>query len=252
MSLFLLIVAFFLSASQLGLTDLTRLGRGVENLRGLSSEMFPPDLSAFGDALTALAETVQIAFVGTVIGFVFSLPVSALALRNIFPPWVTSTVRWLLGIVRTVPVLFWAVVFVIAVGLGPLAGTLAVAVYSFGYLSKLFYEAFEAVDAEVIDALKVTGVSRLVLVRHAVFSESMNTIVSQLLFMFEYNIRSSAVLGFVGAGGVGFLMVSYIESLSYSSLTTVLVFTLATVLAIDFLSGYVRRRFLPGFRPASA
>jgi len=224
----------------------------VSNLGSLVAEMLPPDLGVASEVAAALAETIQIAFVGTVIGFLLSMPFSALALRNIFPSPLTTTVRSLLGIVRTIPALFWAVLFVIAVGLGPFAGTLAVAVYSFGYLSKLYYEAFEAVDAEVLDALRVTGASRILLVRHAVLPESMNTIVSQLLFMFEYNIRSSAVLGFVGAGGVGFLMVSYIESLRYSSLTTVLVFTLATVIAIDIVSGYVRRRFLPGFRPASA
>lgn len=214
--------------------------------------MFPPDFTAAPDVLTALLETIQIAFVGTVCGFLLSLPASALASRNIFPPSVTTVVRAFLGLVRTVPVLFWAVVFVIAVGLGPLAGTLAVTVYSFGYLSKLFYEAFEAVDADVLDAVRVTGASRLVLVRQVVVPESMNTIVSQLLFMFEYNIRSSAVLGFVGAGGVGFLMISYIESLHYGGLTTGLLFTLATVIAIDGVSGYVRKRFLPGFRPTAA
>ncbi|MEM1937505.1 MAG: phosphonate ABC transporter, permease protein PhnE [Candidatus Caldarchaeum sp.] len=248
----LVIAAFVYSASNLGFADLGRLGRGVSNLGSLVAEMLPPDLGVASEVAAALAETIQIAFVGTVIGFLLSMPFSALALRNIFPSPLTTTVRSLLGIVRTIPALFWAVLFVIAVGLGPFAGTLAVAVYSFGYLSKLYYEAFEAVDAEVLDALRVTGASRILLVRHAVLPESMNTIVSQLLFMFEYNIRSSAVLGFVGAGGVGFLMVSYIESLRYSSLTTVLVFTLATVIAIDIVSGYVRRRFLPGFRPASA
>ncbi|MEM1943583.1 MAG: phosphonate ABC transporter, permease protein PhnE [Candidatus Caldarchaeum sp.] len=248
----LVIAAFVYSAASLGFADPGRLGRGVSNLGSLVAEMLPPDLGVASEVAAALAETVQIAFVGTVIGFLLSLPFSALALRNIFPSILTTTVRSLLGIVRTIPALFWAVLFVIAVGLGPFAGTLAVAVYSFGYLSKLYYEAFEAVDAEVLDALRVTGASRILLVRHAVLPESMNTVVSQLLFMFEYNIRSSAVLGFVGAGGVGFLMVSYIESLRYSSLTTVLVFTLATVIAIDIVSGYVRRRFLPGFRPASA
>lgn len=228
------------------------MGRGAANLGSIVTEMFPPDLTALSNALTALIETIQIAFVGTIIGFIFSLPFSALAVRNIFPRKVTTIVRTFLGFVRTIPVLFWAVVFVIAVGLGPLAGTLAVSVYSFGYLSKLFYEAFEGVDAEVLDALKVTGASRLVLVRQAVLPESMNTIVSQLLFMFEYNIRSSAVLGFVGAGGVGFLMISYIESLQYSALTTVLLLTLVAVISIDVASGYVRKRFLPGFRPAAA
>ncbi|MEM0440795.1 MAG: phosphonate ABC transporter, permease protein PhnE [Candidatus Caldarchaeum sp.] len=251
MTYVLFIAAFVYSASQLGFTDFQRLSRGVANLAALLTEMFPPSFDTLPETTAALLETVQIAFVGTVVGFVLALPASAFAMRNIFPSYVTSPVRAFLGFVRTVPALFWAVVFVIAVGLGPLAGTLAVAVYSFGYLSKLLYEAFEAVDAEVLDALKVTGASRLVLVRQAVFTESMNNIVSQLLFMFEYNIRSSAVLGFVGAGGVGFLMISYIESLRYGSFTTVLLLTLATVIAIDLASGYIRKKFLPGFRPST-
>ncbi len=184
------------------------------------------------------------AFVGTVLGFFFSIPAATLALRTIFPPKLTLAVRALLGLIRTIPVLFWAVIFVIVVGLGPLAGTLALSVYSLGYLSKLYYEAFEAVDNEVLDALRVTGASKLALVRYAVIPESMNTVISQLLFMLEYNIRSSAVLGFVGAGGVGFLMVSYIETLQYNSLTTVIVLTLALVILIDLLSGYFRRRFI--------
>ncbi|MEM4288085.1 MAG: phosphonate ABC transporter, permease protein PhnE [Candidatus Caldarchaeum sp.] len=244
----MLAVAFLAAAHQIGFTDLPRLSKGLSNMVVLVYELFPPSPAAIPSALEALAETVQMAFVGTVIGFFLSLPAATLALRTIFPPYITTVVRALLGLVRTIPALFWAVIFVIAVGLGPLAGTLALSVYSLGYLSKLYYEAFEAVDQDVLDALRCTGAPRLAIVRYGIIPESMNTIISQLLFMLEYNIRSSTVLGFVGAGGVGLLMVSYIETLQYSSLTTVVTMTLVLVILIDFVSGYVRRRFLPAVR----
>ncbi len=237
-------LAFLVAAHQIGYTDLQRLSKGALNLTALLYELFPPNLEDVPVIAVALLETVQMAFVGTVIGFFLSIPAATLALRTIFAPNLTLVVRALLGLIRTIPALFWAVIFVIAVGLGPLAGTLAISVYSLGYLSKLYYEAFEAVDNDVLDALRVTGASRLALVRYAIIPESMNTVISQLLFMFEYNIRSSAVLGFVGAGGVGFLMVSYIETLQYSSLTTVIILTLALVILIDLLSGLLRRRFI--------
>ncbi|MEM4299194.1 MAG: phosphonate ABC transporter, permease protein PhnE [Candidatus Caldarchaeum sp.] len=247
MTTLLTVAVFVYSASRLGLTDFNRLSKGVFNLGSLLAEMVPPNPEVAAEAATALAETIQIAFVGTVLGFVFALPISALAMRNIFPQILTTVVRAFFGFVRTIPVLFWAVFFVIAVGLGPLAGTLAIAVYTFGYLSKIYYEAFEATDPEILDAIRVTKAPRILILRHAIIPESMNTIISQLLFMFEYNIRSSTVLGFVGAGGIGLLMISYIESLQYSSLTTALLFTLSTVVAIDLLSGYLRKQFIPGF-----
>jgi len=214
----------------------------------LSTELFPPNLEEIPAVLSALFETIQIAFVGTIIGFVLSIPAAALALRTAFPSYITAPTRALLALVRTIPALFWAVLFVIAVGLGPLAGTLAVSVYSLGYLSKLFYEAFEAVDQDTLDALRCAGASSLALVRYAVIPESLNTIFSQLLFMFEYNVRASTVLGFVGAGGVGFLMINYIETLRYSSLTTVIMMTLMVVVAVDYFSGRLRKMVLPEVR----
>jgi phosphonate transport system permease protein len=231
-----------------GFTDLQRLSKGLTNLLQLSSELFPPNLRDVPAILNALFETIQIAFVGTIIGFILSIPAAALALRTAFPSYITAPTRALLALVRTIPALFWAVIFVIAVGLGPLAGTLAVSVYSLGYLSKLYYEAFEAVDQDTIDALRCAGASSLALVRYAVIPESLNAIFSQLFFMFEYNVRASTVLGFVGAGGVGFLMINYIETLRYSSLTTIIILTLTVVVAVDYVSGRLRKMVLPEVR----
>ncbi len=250
-STLLLAIALLYSAYQVGLFNLPRLIRGVYNLGDLLVEVLPPNPEIIPEALAALAETIQMALVGTFIGFLLSIPFSTLGLRTVFSTAVTTPVRVLLGAIRTIPALFWAVIFVIAVGLGPLAGALALSVYTLGYLSKLYYEAFEAVDVDILDTLRCTGASRISLIRFAIIPESMNTIISQLLFMFEYNIRSSAVLGFVGAGGVGFLMVSYIERLQYQSLTTVIILTLLIVVAIDAVSSLVRRLYLPQVRRAT-
>jgi len=126
--------------------------------------------------------------------------------------------------VRTIPVLLWAILFVILVGLGPLAGTLGIAVYTVGYLAKIYAELFEGTDPEVL--------------------EGANVLLSQLLFMLEYNIRASSVLGFVGAGGIGFVMQVYLQTLDYQRLATLLLLILAVVLVMDGISGWLRKHFL--------
>jgi len=143
-----------------------------------------------------------------------------------------------------VPSLLWALIFVVAVGLGPLPGTMALAVYTVGYLGKLYYEAFEGVDREVLEAVRATGASRWQRIRWAVLPESMNALLSQALFMLEYNVRASAILGFVGAGGIGFYMVGYLQVLQFRRVTAAILLTLALVLALDGLSAVVRRLFL--------
>jgi phosphonate transport system permease protein len=137
------------------------------------------------------------------------------------------------------------VIFVVGFGLGPAAGALGVAMYSVGYLSKLFYESFEAVDNEVIEAVKSVGSNKLQLILYAVIPESANAIISQLLFMFEYNIRASAIMGFVGAGGIGFYMLGYLQLLQYQNLMTAFLITLVVVMAIDYLSASLRSLILP-------
>jgi phosphonate transport system permease protein len=162
-------------------------------------------------------------------------------------------VKLVLALVRTVPALFWAIVFVVAVGFGPAAGTLAVALYSLGYLGKLLYETFDGVDPEVVEAVRSVGCSRAQLARYALLPEAANAILAQLLFMFEYNVRASSIMGFVGAGGIGFYLLGYIQLLRYDLLLSGLLLTLVVVILIDRLSALVRRMFLvPVASPAPA
>ncbi|MEM4152424.1 MAG: ABC transporter permease subunit, partial [Nitrososphaerota archaeon] len=142
-----------------------------------------------------------------------------------------------------VPAILWALIFVVIAGFGPLAGVLALTFYTAGYLGKLFYEAFDSVSSEVLEAVRGVGASRLQQLRFAILPESANYILSQLLFIFEYNVRASSIVGLVGAGGVGYLILALTQSLRYSGLLTVVLILLAFVLAIDFASSRIRARY---------
>lgn len=220
---------------------------GLGNLLTLMAEALPPDPSLVSLALQAVLETLQIAFLGTLFGAVLALPLGLLGARNLFGAFVTVPVRMLLAAIRTLPALLWAVVFVVAVGLGPLAGVLASGLYTVGYLGKLHYEAFEGLDPAPLQAITAAGATRLQAIRHVVLPESGNQVLSQLLFMFEYNVRASAIFGFVGAGGIGFYISGYLTVFRYQSVLTLLIAVFVTVLAIDFASVRLRDRYLvPG------
>lgn len=238
------LVLLVLALADVGLLDPLRIVRGVRNLGEFAAALFPPDPSSLPTLAEAMFETIEIAFVGTALGFALALPLSLAASPVLFGPAVTAPVKVILAAVRTVPALFWAIVFVVAVGLGPAAGALGVALYSLGYLGKLLYENFEGVDPEVVEAVRSVGASRSQLARYALIPEAANGILAQLLFMFEYNVRASAIMGLVGAGGIGFYILGYLQLLRYDLLMTALLLTLVVVVVIDRASSVVRRMFL--------
>lgn len=251
--LLLLLGALILSLANVGLLDPTRLGRGVVNIGIFAKALLPPSASVLPTVTKAMVETVQIAFVGTILGFILAIPMALAASPALFGPLVSGTAKLLLALVRTVPSLFWGVVFVVAVGLGPAAGALGIALYSVGYMGKIFYETFEAVDPEVLEAVRSVGCNRLQLARYALLPEAANNVLAQLLFMFEYNVRASSIMGFVGAGGIGFYLLGYIQMLQYDHLMTALLVTLVVVLLIDRASAYLRGMFLsPAYSGAPA
>lgn len=229
---------------RLGFFEPGVLSRGIPNVLVFLGEFFPPQVARPLTLAGTLLETIEMSFVGTSLGALAAVPVAVLAARNLSRGPAVAPVRGLLGLVRSIPALLWGVLFVAAVGLGPTAGTLALAVYTFGYLGKLFYETLEGVDPEVVEAVRGAGASRLQVVRHAVLPESANQMLSQVLFMFEYNVRASAVLGFVGAGGVGFFMMQYLQTFQYGRLAGVILVTVAAVLVIDAASARIRSAFL--------
>jgi phosphonate transport system permease protein len=228
----------------LGLLDGARLARGATNIGIFASGLFPPNPAVLPIVARGMWETIQIAFVGTLLGLIMALPLALAANPILFAPTITGPVKLILAVVRTIPSLFWGIIFVVAVGLGPAAGTLGIAVYSLGYMGKLLYETFEGVDPEVVEAVRSVGCDRWQLARFALLPEAANQVLAQLLFMFEYNVRASSIMGFVGAGGIGFYLLGYIQMLRYDQFMTALLLTLVVVIAIDQASARIRRLFL--------
>lgn len=236
----ILLLTSLWSLFDLGLLNLSKLSLGLGNIFKFFSELFPPKWGILPQLLSAMWETIQISYTGTILGFLMSLILGFLATKNLFTSAYCSLIRMTIGAFRTVPSILYGMIFVIAFGLGPSAGTLAVAFYTVGYLAKMYYEAFEGVDREVVEAIKSTGCNRLQLFRFAILPETANTCIGQLLFMFEYNIRASTIMGFVGAGGIGYYMMGYLQMLQYNHLLTALILTFVVVMVIDFCSLKVR------------
>jgi phosphonate transport system permease protein len=198
--------------------------------------MVPPDLSVLGNALRGAVETIQIAVVGTAVAAVLALPLGFAAARNAAPPWLFYWARSLLNAFRAVDTLVYALFFVAAVGLGSFPGVLAVMVYTATVLAKLYSEAIEAIEPGPVEAVRATGATTLQVLRWGVLPQLMPQFLSFTLYRFETNIRAAAVLGFVGAGGIGFYIQTYLRLLNYPAAATVLLVLIGLVMIVDFAS----------------
>ncbi len=185
-------------------------------------------------------ETLKIAFVSTILGFVGAISLSSLAARNLMPMWVAVPVRIFLSAVRSLPSLIWAILFVIVIGFGPLSGVLAMTFYTVGYLGKLQYEVFEGMPNDPLEAGRAMGLSRPSILMNIVIPENGNHLLSQLMFMFEYNVRHGTVIGIVGAGGIGYYISTYLKFLQYDKVFALLILIFIVVVLIDLLSLAIR------------
>ena len=187
-----------------------------------------------------MMETLKIAFVSTVLGFIGAISLSSLAARNLTPLFVSIPVRVFLSAVRSLPSLIWAILFVIVIGFGPLSGVLAMTFYTVGYLGKLQYEVFEGMGNDPLEAGRAMGLSRPSIFFNIVIPENGNHLLSQLMFMFEYNVRHGTVIGIVGAGGIGYYISTYLKFLQYDKVFALLILIFIVVVLIDLLSLMVR------------
>ena len=193
--------------------------------------------------LKLLGETILISYVGTLIGAVLAFALNFLAARNTSPaPWLRFVVRRLLEFARTVPGIVFALIFVIAFGLGPMAGVLAIAIHSTGALGKLFSEIVENADMKPVEGVRSTGASWLSCMRFAVLPQVTAGYASYALLRFEINVREASVMGFVGAGGIGQELVVAIRKFYYSDVSAILVTIIVAVFVIDIMTGWVRGR----------
>ena len=193
--------------------------------------------------LKLLAETLLISYVGTLIGVVFAFLLNFFAAENTSPvPWLRFVVRRLLEFARTVPGIVFALIFVIAFGLGPMAGVLAIAIHSTGALGKLFSEIVENADMKPVEGVRSTGASWVSCMRFAVLPQVIAGYASYALLRFEINVREASVMGFVGAGGIGTELVVAIRKFYYSDVSAILVTIVVTVFIIDISTGWLRSR----------
>lgn len=198
---------------------------------------------AVPEALLAIVETIQMAVVGTSVAVVAALPLGLLAARNTSPHRVVyHATRFGLNMIRSIPDLIIALMFVAAVGLGPFGGVLALAVAALGSMGKLYAEAIEAIDPQQVLAIKATGATRLQTFAYGVVPQALPLVASYALLLFETNVRSATVLGIVGAGGVGFLLANYTALFQYRHLFGALILIVVAVTCIDRLSDSIRKR----------
>lgn len=193
--------------------------------------------------LKMLGETLLISYVGTLIGATFAFALNFFAAENTSPaPWLRFVVRRLLEFARTVPGIVFALVFVIAFGLGPMAGVLAIAIHSTGALGKLFSEIVENADMKPVEGIRSTGASWLSCMRFAIVPQVTAGYASYALLRFEINVREASVMGFVGAGGIGQELVVAIRKFYYSDVSAILLTIVVTVFMIDITTGWLRGR----------
>ncbi len=242
-----LLVAAVWSISGLDVS-LSRLASAPGDAWAIVRFMFPPDFSGEIErgVIGKVLESVYIAWTGTIIAATLSLPLAFLAATNIAPPWLRVPVRQLFNAIRAVPELIVAVVLLAVTGLGPWAGALAIGLHSVGTLGKLSTEAIESIDQGPIEAVESTGGGWTSRMRWGVLPQVLPTVISYWLFRFEINVRASAVLGMIGAGGIGSELVQQLNFRNFDAVGAVLIVTVVVVIAIDTLSAAVRRRIIAG------
>jgi len=239
-------LAYGCSASSLELDELS--GRSVRTgLDGFIPALIPSGWSEIAELpwprlLASLVETLQMSLIGTTMGIASAYPLAILAARNTGPRFARRVFRQLLNALRTVPSLVWALFFVAAVGFGPLAGVMALAVYSAGYLGKFFYEAFENTPRAAQDALREIGANGTQRFFRAVMPASRQGVVAACLFMLEYNVRAASVLGIVDAGGIGYYIKFYLDIRNFPAALACLLLIFVVVIALDAVSERYRAR----------
>jgi phosphonate transport system permease protein len=214
------------------------------NMATYAAGFLKPDFKEWRYYLQEMATTIQIALWGTFLAAVLAVPFGILSARNVAPWYVVQPVRRLMDACRSIHELVFAVLFVVAVGLGPFAGAMALFVHTTGILAKLFSEAVEATDFRPVEAIRATGASRVQEVVFGIVPQVMPLWMSYALYRFESNVRAATVLGVIGAGGIGQVLFEAIRGFYYPQASAMLIIMLVTVSLLDLLSQQVRKLFL--------
>ncbi len=220
------------------------LWRDADNMRVFAADFFPPDFRYWELYLREMVITVQIAVWGTVLAIICSIPLGILCSENLAPWWVYQPLRRVMDAFRSINEMVFAMLFVVAVGLGPFAGVMALFVGTTGVLAKLFAEAVEAIDHGPVEGVRATGASALQEVIYGVIPQVLPLWISYALYRFESNVRSATVVGMVGAGGIGVTLWEAIRGFQLAQTCAILIIIILVVSVIDIVSQRLRKHFI--------
>ncbi|GAK39443.1 phosphonate ABC transporter, permease protein PhnE [Paenibacillus urinalis] len=241
----ILIILAILTAASVQLTgfDLQLLFSRIKNFFKILGEMVPPNWSYFPKLLEALLATLQMSLLGSMIGAILALPFALLASSNVMRNKViTSIFKIMMSLLRTLPTLVTALIATFIFGLGPMAGLVAIILFTLSYVGKLLYEQIENVDMGPFEAMESIGMNRVEAFRYAIFPQVLSRYLSTSLFCFEGNVRYAAILGYVGAGGIGLLIKENLGWRDYSNVGMIVFALVITVYIIESISEHFRKK----------
>lgn len=246
-AVFMVLLFGFLFVQGLLTAEVTveRLLRGAGNLVVFVQQALPPDWSDYDVIIDAMIETLYMAVVGVTFGIVLSIPFALLASRNTTPhPFVRVLTRFLIATMRTIPDLIWALIFVVAVGLGPLAGILAIILDTIGFAARFFSERIEEVRPGPSQALTASGAGRMSVIFGAIMPETLASMSATSLYSVEKAIRSAVTLGLVGAGGIGVELSTAMRLFQYEKALAIILVVLVVVIGFEQISSAIRKRVI--------
>jgi phosphonate transport system permease protein len=238
---------FVLLAISFKAVDMQRLPllfTNSSNMREFGADLVRPDFTDWRLYVAQMWLTVQIALWGTVLAILIAVPFGLGCARNVSPPWLQQPLRLLMNLLRSIPDLLIGLVFIVAVGLGPFSGVMALALNTGGVLAKLFSEAVEAIDRGPVDGIRATGASKLQEMVWGVLPQVAPHWTSFALYRFESNARSATVLGLIGAGGIGQLLFETLNAFQFHKLSAMVIVIILAVSLIDLLSQAMRSRLM--------
>ena len=238
------IVMLIVGFKPVDMGHVTKLFTNSENMRQFGAELLKPDFSDWKLYVAQMWLTVQIAMWGTFLAVIVAVPFGLACAKNVSPPWIQQPMRLLMNLLRSIPDLVVGTLFLVAVGLGPFAGVMALAINTGGVLAKLFSEAVESIDKGPVEGVRATGAAPLQEVIWGVIPQVAPLWTSYALYRFESNSRSATVLGLIGAGGIGQLLFESLNGFAYQKLSAIVVVIIVAVTLIDLLSQAMRSRLL--------
>lgn len=241
----LFLVLCFVTSARLTSADFAMVFTNSSQMMAFLSRFIHPDFSYLPKLVEPMLKTLQMSLVGTVIGVVLAVPISFLATTVVTENrWLSTIFRFLLGLIRTIPNLLLAALFVAIFGIGEATGVLTIAVFTFGMVSQLMFQAIETIDFGPIEAAAAVGATKLQIAVWSIAPQVLSQFASYAFYAFEVNVRASTVLGYVGAGGIGVILNSSLALLNYERVSIIILTILITVALVDKLSERVRRSLL--------